>query len=349
MKKITEQIKNTQTAFYEELHKVATDHDLETLRIGFLGRNGVITELMQELKALSLEEKRICGPLMNDLKSKLQESFLDKQQQLEREKNNREDDQMINFDVTAGLDTAPRGSLHLYSQVTDELEDIFTSMGYTTHDGPEIETDHYNFTALNIGPNHPARDMHDTFWLKNFGNRLLRTHTSTIQIHALEKQNFPLAVFAPGRVYRNEATDASHGFMFMQGECLYVAKDVSIAQLLATAQTFLKAFFKSENLAIRVRPGYFPFVEPGVEIDASCPFCTNGCSTCKQTCWIELMGAGLIHPNVLRACAINPEQYRGFAMGFGIARMAMIKYGINDIRLLQTNKRNFLQQFNRFG
>lgn len=349
MKNIAEQITTTKIAFFQQLAAVHTEQELEALRVAFLGRNSAITMLMQELKELSLEEKRECGPLMNDLKTALQEAFLDKQQQVEQEKNNRADEQMINFDVTAQIDSSLQGSLHLYTQVVHELEDIFTSLGYTIHDGPEVETDHYNFTALNIAHDHPARDMHDTFWLKDFGNCLLRTHTSTIQIHAMEAQNFPLAVFAPGRVYRNEATDASHGFMFMQGECLYVAKEVSMAQVFATAQAFLRAFFNDANLKIRIRPGYFPFVEPGVEIDASCPFCTAGCSTCKQTRWIELMGAGLIHPNVLRASNIDPNEYRGFAMGFGIARMAMIKYGINDIRLLQSNKLNFLQQFNRFG
>jgi len=175
--------------------------------------------------------------------------------------------------------------------------------------------------------------------------RLLRTHTSTVQARAMEKQGTPLAVFAPGRVYRNEATDASHDFMFTQAEGLFIDKDVSMAHLLATAQTFLQEFFETDSLNIRVRPGYFPFVEPGVEIDASCPFCTTGCSICKKTGWIELLGAGLVHPNVLQCSEINAELYSGFAFGFGIERLAMVKYGINDIRLFHSSKTSFLKQF----
>ena len=218
-------------------------------------------------------------------------------------------------------------------------------MGYDIADGPEVETDFYNFQALNIPADHPARDMHDTFWLTT-PSLLLRTHTSPVQIRAMEHKPLPLAIFAPGRTFRNEATDASHLFMFTQGEGLVIDKNISIANLLATARAFLQAFFEKEDLHIRARPGYFPFVEPGIEIDASCPFCSGkGCSPCKKTGWIELLGAGLVHPNVLKAGGIDPQEYSGFAFGFGIERLAMIKYGINDVRLFHSSKLPFLRQF----
>jgi phenylalanyl-tRNA synthetase alpha chain len=217
-------------------------------------------------------------------------------------------------------------------------------MGWHIADGPEVETDYYNFTALNIPDEHPAREMHDTFWLDVPG-MLMRTHTSTVQIHTMKKKELPLAVFAPGRCYRNEATDASHDFMFTQGEGLVIDKNISIANLLAIAQTFLQEFFEKKDLKIRARPGYFPFVEPAIEIDASCPFCKNGCSVCKKTTWIELLGSGLVHPNVLRHGNINPDLYRGCAFGFGMERLAMVKYGINDIRLFHSSKLQFLDQF----
>jgi len=217
-------------------------------------------------------------------------------------------------------------------------------MGFERADGPEIETDYYNFEALNIPEDHPARDMHDTFWL-TLPNMLLRTHTSTVQIRAMEQRDKPLAIFAPGRAYRNEETDASHDFMFTQLETLLIDKNVSMANLLATAKTFLQKIFNKQNLEIRVRPGYFPFVEPGVEIDAQCPFCTQGCSVCKKTRWIELLGAGLVHPNVLKYGGVDTDIYSGFAFGLGIERLAMIKHGITDIRLFHQNKESFLKQF----
>ena len=348
MKNITENLKILNHSFQLALKNAHDIIQLEEVRVQFLGRKGTITELMHHLKNLSVQEKQLYGPLLNAFKQESQEAFNKKIEDVVHANNTAIYNKNSHFDVTAYLFNPLQGSLHLYTLITQELEDIFMGMGYHLADGPEIENDYYNFSALNIPQDHPARDMHDTFWIQDFGNTLLRTHTSTVQIHIMEKNSLPLAVFAPGRVYRNEATDASHNFMFMQGECLYIDKNVSMAQLLGTAQLFLKTLFGKDDLKIRVRPGYFPFVEPGIEIDAACPFCTKGCSTCKQSTWIELLGAGLVHPNVLRACNIDPTQYRGFAMGFGITRLAMIKYGINDVRLLNSNKISFLKQFNRF-
>jgi phenylalanyl-tRNA synthetase alpha chain len=324
--------------------KTVTQPDaLEALRVAFLGRNGHIAKLMQELKDLPLESKRAIGPEINRLKQLAETECAQRAEELVHATIRMQQEKQRHFDVTATIKPALQGSLHVYTRTIEQLENIFISMGYDVVEGPEIETDFYNFEALNIPADHPAREEHDTFWISD--GRLLRTHTSPVQVRALEQRGTPLAIFAPGRTYRHEATDASHDFMFMQGELLYVDKQVSISNLLATAQTFLKAFFQTDHLNVRARPGYFPFVEPGIEIDASCPFCTGGCSICKKTGWIELLGSGLVHPHVLRSCGIDPEIYSGFALGFGIERLAMVKYGINDIRLFHGNNIEFLEQF----
>jgi phenylalanyl-tRNA synthetase alpha chain len=296
------------------------------------------------LKDMDLEQKKEWGPICNNLKQELTEHYEERKKVIEAEYHEKLQRKKQAFDVTSYYAGNVLGSLHPYTHLTSELENIFVAMGYTVVDGPEVDTDFYNFEALNIPKNHSARDLHDTFWL-TLPRYLMRTHTSTVQIHTLEKKELPLALFAPGRVFRNEAVDASHDFMFQQGEILYVNKDVSLANLFATARTFLRAVFGSQAIELRIRPGYFPFVEPGVEIDASCPFCTTGCSTCKQSRWIELLGAGLIHPNVLRACGIDPDMYTGFALGFGLTRMAMIKYSIPDVRLFHSHSLDFLTQF----
>lgn len=339
MKDLEKKIKKVEKEALSAIKKAKSLETLENARIEFLGRKGALTELMAQLKELSPDKKRIIGPQLQELKKDLNQAYEEKKASLETTKKTD-----IQFDVTAYTPNQPEGSLHIYTKIIDHLSEIFTSMGYAIVDGPEVETEYYNFTTLNIPKDHPARDSHDTFWLFQ-PDRLLRTHTSSVQAHAMEERNAPLAIFAPGRAYRNEATDATHGFMFTQGECLFIDKNVSMSNLLATAQTFLQAFFETHDLKIRVRPGYFPFVEPGVEIDASCPFCSNGCSICKKTGWIELLGAGLVHPNVLKTSGIDTKIYNGFAFGFGIERLAMIKYGINDIRLFHSASIPFLKQF----
>lgn len=344
MNNLNEKISLIQQEFTAALNNATTPEALEQVRVLFLGRSGHIAECMTALKELSVDEKRFFGPVLNELKKTTQEAFELKEQDLALQAAQQETSKNKQFDVTTYLPTPIIGTKHIYSQIIESLEDIFISMGYEIADGPEVEKSYYNFEALNIPDDHPARDMHDTFWL-DIPGLLLRTHTSPVQVRTMESKKVPLAVFAPGRCYRNEATDASHDFMFTQAECLFIDKNVSMANLLATAQTFLQKIFERQDLSIRVRPGYFPFVEPGVEIDVTCPFCTNGCSTCKKTKWIELLGAGLIHPNVLRSSNIDPEIYSGFAFGMGIERLAMLKYGINDIRLFHTSKINFLNQF----
>ncbi len=344
MKSLQDQIQEVIAACDAALISTHTQADLEKTKADFIGRSGRMVDLMAQLKTLSLEEKQQFGPLLNGLKQQLQEKFTAKEAEFAKKTLEREQQKLQSFDVTAYKPGKIQGSLHIYTQLIAELEDIFMSMGFEVVDGPELETDYYNFQALNIPETHPARDMHDTFWVSSPG-MLLRTHTSNVQAHVMQTHTLPLAVFAPGRCYRNEATDATHDFMFTQGECVVIDKNISMGNLLATAKTFLQRLFGKTDLEIRVRPGYFPFVEPGVEIDASCPFCKNGCSFCKKTGWIELLGSGLIHPNVLRANGINPDEYRGFAFGFGIERLAMIKYGINDIRLFRSGKIRFLNQF----
>lgn len=337
-------IKTFYSNFIKKLNQTMTYEELEHVRVTFLGRNGFITQLMSQIKTLSIEEKRLFGPEMNRLKKEVQELFDAKKHEIEKQSYAHNQAKKELFDVSCYQPGTQRGSLHPYTHVIQEIEDVFISMGFTIADGPEIETEFINFEALNIPEDHPARDMHDTFWL-DIPGMLLRTHTSTVQSRAMSKNKLPLAIAAPGRCYRHEATDASHDFMFMQCEGLVIDKNISMAHLLATMKSFLKGLFKKDNLQIRLRPSYFPFVEPGVEIDMTCPFCKNGCSVCKKSTWIEICGAGLVHPNVLKAGGIDPSEYRGFAFGFGLTRLTMLKYGINDIRLLHGGKVNFLKQF----
>ncbi|RTL06636.1 phenylalanine--tRNA ligase subunit alpha [Candidatus Dependentiae bacterium] len=317
-----------------------------TFHTQFLGKKGSIPALNDMLKECTIEIKRKLGPIIQKLRAETEIALNNKihfwtikEQDAAVEKNSF-------FDVTLEKNIVAKGSMHLLSLVTHELEEIFISMGFAVCKGPEVEKSFYNFEALNIPKDHPARDAHDTFWLDGYPDLLLRTHTSNAQIHTMQAQQPPLAIVSTGRVFRNEATDASHDFMFMQIEALLVDKQVSLAHLSYTIQTMLRNFFGNETLTIRMRPGYFPFVEPGLEVDASCPFCTTGCSMCKGTCWIELGGAGLVHPKVLQACSIADTIYNGFALGFGISRLALLKYNIPDVRLLYTPKIPFLSQFN---
>lgn len=317
---------------------------LEAARVEFLGRKGKVAELMPRLTTLSLEEKRTVGPAMNELKAHLETLFEAKRQGLVDAALSEKEELFKNFDVTAYQKRSLEGSLHPYTHVRKLVTDFFSSIGFQIADGPEVETEFYNFEALNIPGNHPARDMQDTFWL-TIPSMVMRTHTSNVQIHTMQKYNPPIAIFSMGRVYRHEATDASHDCMFQQLEGMFIDKNVSLSHVIATMKFFLQTFLNDKNLKLRVRPGFFPFVEPGIEIDASCPFCTTGCSTCKHSGWIEMVGAGLIHPNVLKAGGIDPEQYRGFAFGFGLTRLVMLKYSISDIRFLHSSSVEFLKQF----
>jgi len=344
MKDLKNQIELFQQGFSTEIKQASDYENLEAVRVKYLGRHGILSNLMNELKSLSTEEKREFGPLLNKLKQSSEELFSDKQKNIEDEIEKQKAIKRMNFDVTAYKLQEFKGSLHPSTLIIEQIENIFISMGYEINYGPEVETEYHNFDALNIPKDHPARESHDTFWL-NLPGKLLRTHTSTVEIQTMLQKKPPIAMISHGRCFRNEATDSSHDFMFQQLEGLVVDKNISMAHLLGTMKNFLKAIFAQDNLEIKMRPSYFPFVEPGVEIDMTCPFCKHGCSTCKKTGWVEICGAGLVHPNVLKAVNIDPEEYSGFAFGFGLTRLIMLRYGISDIRLLHSNKIDFLQQF----
>jgi phenylalanyl-tRNA synthetase alpha chain len=251
------------------------------------------------------------------------------------------------FDATLPAAPLAHGSLHPITQVTRELEDLFTSMGWTILDGPEVETEFYNFDALNIPLDHPARDTMDTFWVNTAPGEprlVMRTHTSPVQVRAMQRLKPPFRAIVPGKVFRNEAVDASHEHTFHQMEGLVVGRDVSVGHLIGSMKTLLRGVF-GRDIEIRLRPGYFPFVEPGFELDARCPFCESGCSVCKRSTWIELLPCGMVHPNVLKAGGIDPEQWSGFAFGLGLSRLVMLRYRIDDIRHLLGGDLRFLRQF----
>lgn len=341
---LKELLHKTETTFATDLEHANTLEALEKIRVEYLGRHGQITALMAHLKDATIEEKREYSPLLNALKQNATVALETKKTALHQQIIAAELNKKKQFDVTAYLPDTPHGHLHPFTHIIEKIEDIFLSMGYEEAVGPEVEQEAYNFDALNIPADHPARDMQDTFWL-TLPHTLMRTHTSTVQVRTMKANKPPLAIFAPGRVFRHEATDATHDFMFMQVEGLLIDKNISMAHLCATLKIFMQSLFGKQDLDIRIRPSYFPFVEPGVEVDISCPFCENGCSICKKTKWIELGGAGLVHPHVLKFCNIDPEVYSGFAFGIGIERLAMLKYGITDIRLFRSNKLEFLKQF----
>lgn len=337
-------LQKLQADFKQALAQAEHELALEQVRVKFLSRQGLIPEFVKQIKNLTTEDKIKFGPQLQAFKQASEQEFLAKQASFKNNLNNKNNSLNFKFDPTGELPNQQFGSLHPYTQVIEKLENIFISMGFRIAEGPELETEFNNFTALNIPADHPARDSQDTFWLR-LPQQLMRTQTSPVQIRELSKRELPVAVIAAGRAYRNEATDASHDFVFMQLEGLLVDKNISVANLLGTLKICLRAIFERDDLEIRVRPGFFPFVEPGLEIDMLCPFCPAGCSVCKRTRWVEIVGAGLVHPNVLKACGIDAQEYSGFAFGFGLTRLVMLKYGINDIRLLHSGKLDFLEQF----
>jgi len=315
---------------------------LEQARVEFLGRKGALAQIGKDMGKLAPEERARIGRLLNEVKQKLEERFDKKKAWFEEQAlAARLDAEWL--DVTLPAPGARPGALHPLTQIQKELEDLFTSLGFAVVDGPEVETEWYNFDALNIPPTHPARDAQDTFWLEN--GLLLRTHTSPVQVRAMERFGAPLRIIAPGRVFRNEEVDASHEHTFYQLEGMMVDRDVSIAHMLYFMKTLLEAIFRRE-VTVRLRPGFFPFVEPGFELDIQCLLCGGaGCPVCKQSGWVELLPCGLVHPNVLRAGGIDPEQWNGFAFGLGLTRLVMMRYAIDDIRLLQSGDLRFLGQF----
>lgn len=341
---LQELIKNLETVTQnakEDLTKVNSLSELDAIRIKYLGKKGEITSLLKNLSSLSEQEKPTAGKIANEVKEKTQAIILEKEAQLKSiEIAKKLKDEAI--DITLPGTTFQKGTVHPVNQVLHEIENIFVSMGFDIKTGPDVEGDYFNFTALNIPPEHPARDMHDTFYLKN--DMVLRTHTSPVQIRTMQKTKPPLAIIAPGKVYRFDA-DVTHSPMFHQVEGLMVDKKISFSDLKGVLGSFIHRMF-GEEYNLRLRPSYFPFTEPSAEVDISCIICKGkGCRLCKNTGWIEILGSGMVHPAVFENVGYDPDEVTGFAFGMGVERIAMLKYRINDIRLFYENDLRFLTQF----
>ena len=327
--------------FVEDIQKVENVNELENLKVRFLGKSGLVTGLLQNLRNVAVEFKKEMGQKINGLKQFVEATINDKLADLKEKELEKQIKNAKRIDIT--IDENNRvGSLHPITIVQKEVEEIFKSMGFVVEDGHEIETEYNNFEAVRVPKNHPARDMQDTFWLEN--GQVLKTHTSAIQNRILRKYGAPCKVIFPGRCFRNESLDASHENTFFQVEGMMVGKDISVANLIYFMKEMLSKVFK-QDVKVRLRPGFFPFVEPGFELDASCVFCGGkGCPTCKQCGWIELCPCGMIHPEVLQMGGVDPNKYQGFAFGLGLTRLAMMKYGINEIRHLNSGNIEFLKQ-----
>lgn len=318
-----------------------TAEEVERFRVAMLGRNGAITELFEAFKQVSAEEKRALGQRMNQLKQRAQARW----EELKAAAQEEQQAAGPAIDGSAPALTEPLGSLHPITIIRQRIVDAFARIGYTVSQGPEVEDDHHNFSALNFPPDHPARDMQDTFFVEGHGGLALRTHTSSVQVRVMEGRQPPIRTISPGRVYRNEAISARAHCMFHQVEALYVDEGVSFAELKGTLDYFAKSLFGPE-VSIRLRPSYFPFTEPSAEVDMSCTICGgSGCNVCKHSGWVEIMGCGMVDPAVLANCGIDPEEYSGFALGMGVERIAQLIYRVPDLRLYWENDVRFLDQF----
>ncbi len=335
---LDELIKSAQLAITESAELALLDN----VRVKYLGKKGLITERMKQLGKLSAEQRPAAGQLINKAKQTVQQSIIERKDFLQNESLNRQLAQE-RLDVTLPGRRESAGGLHPVTITMNRIQELFSAMGFSIEEGPEIEDDFHNFEALNIPETHPARAMHDTFYFDN--KLLLRTHTSPVQIRALETQEPPLRLIAPGRVYRCDS-DLTHTPMFHQVEGLMVDDSVTFADLKGIIIDFLQHFFEQDDLAVRFRPSYFPFTEPSAEVDIQCVMCGGeGCRVCSQTGWIEVLGCGMVHPNVFSHVNIDTEKYTGFAFGMGVERLSMIRYGVNDLRLFFENDLRFLNQF----
>lgn len=329
----------------EKISAAAELAKLDQVRIAYLGKKGPITEILRGMKDLSAEERPVVGSIANEIRDAIAVAIEERKSVLEMEKINHD---LANeaIDVTLPGNPVPEGQSHVLTQIMEEIEDLFISMGYQIIEGPEVEEDSYNFERMNLPKNHPARDMQDTFYITD--DILLRTHTSPVQARTMDTHDFskgPLKMISPGKVYRRDSDDATHSHQFHQIEGLVISKGVTMADLKGTLEVFAKKLFGAER-EIRLRPSYFPFTEPSVEVDVSCFKCGGkGCNVCKHTGWIEILGAGMVHPNVLEMSGIDAAEYSGFAFGLGPDRVAMLKYGIDDIRHFYQNDIRFLNQF----
>lgn len=338
-----EEILNQVRAYSDEIIAfTAADADsLEQFRIRFLGIKGIVKMMMAEMKNVPVDQKKEFGQTMNGFKNLAEEKFAVEKEKIEQLGGGAKE----RIDFTLPGSPLPTGSRHPVTLMRNRIVEIFQRLSFTVAEGPEIEDDWHNFTALNLDENHPARDMQDTFYLSTDPAILLRTHTSNVQIREMEKQQLPIRIICPGRVYRNETISARSHCFFHQVEGLYIDENVSFADLKQTLYFFVREMF-GEDVKVRFRPSYFPFTEPSAEMDISCMLCKgDGCAVCKRTGWLEILGCGMVHPNVLKNCGIDPEKYTGFAFGMGVERPALLKYGITDIRLFSENDVRFLEQF----
>ncbi len=334
-----EQVNSHRQEFDKAFAGISDLEQLKHLRTQYLGKKGAVTLLLKNMRDLSPEQKKEAGKHVNELKTYIDEQVREKTESLQQQSGSSKGG---TFDTTLPGRRGPLGTLHPVSQVMDEIIAVFASLGFQVAEGPQIESDYYNFEALNIPKDHPARDMQDTFYIG--GERVLRTHTSPVQIHVMENQQPPVRIIAPGKVYRCDS-DVSHTPMFHQIEGLMVDKDVSFSDLKGVMEIFVHATFGTDT-AVRFRPSFFPFTCPSAEVDIQCVICNgDGCRVCSQTGWLEILGAGMVDPAVFGFVNYDPEQWTGFAFGLGIERIAMLKYGINDIRLFFENDLRFLKQF----
>ena len=315
--------------------------DAETFRIKYLGTKGLVKAIMGEMKNVAAENKKEAGQLLNEFKLFAEATY----EGLKASTNNGQQTTANDIDLSLPADSLPLGSRHPISIVKNKIISIFQRLGFAVAEGPEIEDDFHNFTALNLPENHPARDMQDTFYISQNPDWLLRTHTSSVQVREMQKGKLPIRIICPGRVYRNETISARAHCFFHQVEGLYIAENVSFADLKQTLYFFVQEMF-GKDVKVRFRPSYFPFTEPSAEMDISCLICGGeGCSVCKKTGWVEILGCGMVHPNVLDNCGIDSNKYTGFAFGMGIERITMLKYQIKDLRLFSENDVRFLKQF----
>jgi phenylalanyl-tRNA synthetase alpha chain len=339
-----EKLKELQTEALAKIEQAANLKELNDIRVSYLGKKGPITEVLRGMGKLSPEERPKMGALANEVREEIASKIEAKQQELETRAIN-EKLAAETIDVTLPGRPVKVGNHHPLTKIIEEVEDLFIGMGYTVAEGPEVETDYYNFEALNLPKGHPARDMQDSFYITE--EILLRTHTSPMQARTMEqkKGKGPVKIICPGKVYRRDNDDATHSHQFMQIEGLVVDENIRMSDLKGTLDVFAKKMFGIDR-QIRLRPSFFPFTEPSVEVDISCKICSgHGCSVCKGTGWIEVLGAGMVHPNVLEMAGFDSKKYTGFAFGIGAERIAMLKYGVDDIRHYYTNDIRFLKQF----
>ena len=337
-----EQIKKIQENTSKSIKQAQSKQELNDIRVKVLGKKGELTLILRSMGSLSAEERPIVGNKVNEAKKEIEELITQKEKELKiKELEKRLETE--NIDITEPSKKINIGSIHPITQIIDQIKEVFLGMGYSIADGPEVETSHYNFDQLNTPSDHPARDLQDTFYVTE--DVILRTQTSPVQARVMETQKPPIKIICPGAVYRSDTLDATHSPVFHQIEGLVVDKNISMTDLKGTLEMFAKKCL-GENTKIRFRPHHFPFTEPSAEADVSCFVCGGkGCRVCKQEGWIELLGCGMVHPNVLRNCGIDPEVYSGFAFGCGVERIAMAKFGIDDLRLLYENDVRFLKQF----